>query len=165
LKILKNLYETIFYAMTGLCVLAVAVMVLMISVGVFTRYVLSYSLRNVDEIAGYLLVIIVYFGAAYTHRKDMHIRVPVVVDELPAQIRKFFEIAMEIVALFFVLVVLVWLAYDLCLQSYQMGSIYNSSLETPMWIPQMIIPLGSSVFAIEIIRRLYIEVKKRKQKE
>lgn len=163
MKILNRFYQGIFNLATGISVAALIAIVLMIVAVVITRYVFSYSLRNFDEIVGYLVVVIVYGGAAYTQRRDMHIRVPIVVDELPDGIRKGFEIATEIAALIFVLVVFIWLTFSVSFQSYQVGNISNSSLETPMWIPQMIVPLGSAIFAVEIIRQIILLITKRNQ--
>jgi len=71
-----------------------AVLVGLVLVSVFCRYVLNQSLSWSDEVVRYLFVWFTLFGAAVTLREREHIRVEYFVEKLPAALRRVIEIAM-----------------------------------------------------------------------
>ena len=156
---LSLVYKWLLAVATGLAAAALSVMVLIITADVTSRYVFLYSLRNVNEISGYLLVLLVFMGAAYAHRRDAHIKVDIVVKYLPIRVRRWLAVAMEVLALLFVGLVLVWLAARFSIQSYEVSAHFHSSMRTPLWIPEVLVPVGSAIFLLEIVRRLIIDIK------
>ena len=157
---LSLVYKWLLAGATGLAAAAISVMVLMITADVISRYVFLYSLRNTNEISGYLLVILVFMGAAYAHRQDAHMKVDILVKYLPIRVRQWLAVAIEVLALLFVGLVLVWLAARFPIQSYEVGARAHSSLRTPLWIPEVFVPVASAIFLIEIVRRLVIDIRK-----
>jgi len=71
-----------------------ALLVGLVLVSVFCRYVLNHSLSWSDEVVRYLFVWFTLFGAAVTLREREHIRVEYFVEKLPAALRRVIEIAM-----------------------------------------------------------------------
>ena len=65
-----------------------AVLVLVISACVFWRYVLNDSLSWGEELGRYLLVWISFLGASMATYRGAHIGIGVVVDRLPAKLRR-----------------------------------------------------------------------------
>src|SRR5437763_13577832 len=69
-------------------VLLMVLMVALVCVGVFFRYVLEASLTWYDEFASYLLVWLTFYGAVVASHRRRHIGFEVVVDRLQPQTRR-----------------------------------------------------------------------------
>ena len=70
-----------------------ALLVGLVLVSVFCRYVLNHSLSWSDEVVRYLFVWFTLFGAVVTLREREHIRVEYFVEKFPAALRRVVEIA------------------------------------------------------------------------
>ena len=79
--------------------LLLILMVVLVCLGVFFRYVLSASLAWYDEFASYLLVWLTFYGAVGASYHNRHIQFGTVVERFTADIRR----KIEIVAEFFIL--------------------------------------------------------------
>lgn len=76
-------------------------MVVVVTLGVFYRYVLSASLPWYDEFAAYLLVWLTFYGAVVTSHKGHHISFDVVVERLAPRRRRMVTILGECFTLAF----------------------------------------------------------------
>ena len=85
-------------------------MVLLVSLGVFYRYVLNSSLSWYDEFASFLLVWLTFYGAVVASYRRRHIGFEVVVDRFIPSTRKIVELIAESCVLGFQAVLLLWLA-------------------------------------------------------
>lgn len=81
------------------------VTLLVITAQIVWRYVFNDSLTWTEELARYLFVWITFVGAALAIRDGTHIRMALVIDRLPAQLRRWLDVAqLVLVALFLCLV-------------------------------------------------------------
>ena len=76
-------------------VLLLVLMVLLVSLGVFFRYVLNASLSWYDEFASFLLVWMTFYGAVVASYRRRHIGFEVVVDRLMPNTRRIVELIAE----------------------------------------------------------------------
>ena len=76
-------------------VLLLVLMVLLVSVGVFFRYVVNSSLSWYDEFASFLLVWMTFYGAVVASYRRRHIGFEVVVDRLMPNTRRIVELIAE----------------------------------------------------------------------
>ena len=76
-------------------VLLLVFMVLLVSLGVFFRYVLNASLSWYDEFASFLLVWLTFYGAVVASYRRRHIGFEVVVDRFTPSTRKIVELIAE----------------------------------------------------------------------
>ena len=76
-------------------VLLLVLMVLLVSLGVFFRYVLNSSLSWYDEFASFLLVWLTFYGAVVASYRRRHIGFEIVVDRLMPGTRKIVELIAE----------------------------------------------------------------------
>jgi TRAP-type transport system small permease protein len=76
-------------------VLLLVLMVLLVSLGVFFRYVLNASLTWYDEFASFLLVWLTFYGAVVASYRRRHIGFEVVVDRLMPNTRRIVELIAE----------------------------------------------------------------------
>jgi len=87
-------------------VLLLVLMVALVCVGVFFRYVLNASLAWYDEFASYLLVWLTFYGAVVASYRRRHINFEVVVDKLDPATRKLVDLVGECFVLGFQFVLL-----------------------------------------------------------
>lgn len=76
-------------------VLLLVLMVALVSLGVFFRYVLNASLSWYDEFASFLLVWLTFYGAVVASYRRRHIGFEVVVDRLMPNTRRIVELIAE----------------------------------------------------------------------
>ncbi len=82
-------------------VLLLVLMVLLVILGVFFRYVLGASLAWYDEFASYLLVWLTFSGTVVASYRHRHIGFEVVVDRLQPRTRRIVDFVGESFVLFF----------------------------------------------------------------
>jgi TRAP-type C4-dicarboxylate transport system permease small subunit len=75
--------------------LLLVLMVLLVSVGVFYRYVLNASLSWYDEFASFLLVWLTFYGAVVASYRRRHIGFEIVVDQFGPSTRKIADLIAE----------------------------------------------------------------------
>ena len=63
----------------------VPLMMLLVAVEVFMRYVLHNPAMVADEFSAYMLVALSYLGLAYTWKQGGHVRITLLVSRLPAK--------------------------------------------------------------------------------
>jgi TRAP-type C4-dicarboxylate transport system permease small subunit len=132
-------------------VLLLVLMVAVVSLGVFFRYVLDAALAWYDEFASYLLVWLTFYGAVVASYRHRHIGFEVVVDRLIPNIRKI----LEVVAESFVLVFQVVLFYYGWLLTHKMGDETAISL---VWVKMgwvySVLPITGGLMLLISVQRL-----------
>ena len=117
---------------------------------VFSRAVLGHSIEWVTEISGYMLAAALFMGLGRVYETGGHVNMPIIVD-------KFGKVGRDrllFVADIFVAisaVILAWQLGKLTIDSYQFNWRSSTSLETPLFIPQGLMFLGSGIFCLEVI--------------
>ena len=107
---MKNGYVKLMSALYYICVFiagtALAIMSVIISWGVFTRYVLGSGSFWPEPISIFLAIQLTFYGAAACYRADTHIRLRMFVDLLPPSLRRwqrhFVDFLMAAICLFMV---------------------------------------------------------------
>ena len=130
---------------------AVLLMVALVTVEVISRYFLRRSTLIADEYAGYLLVVVSFGGLAYTLHTEGHIRVDFVTNRLPVGVRRLlFGIGGVLGAIF--VAILAWQSWQLIQTSIGINERALTVVRTPLWIPQLVIPIGLVLFLVAVIR-------------
>jgi TRAP-type C4-dicarboxylate transport system permease small subunit len=134
----------------GATLWAPAAMVALITYDVVGRALFNSPSLITDEITGYLLVFVAFMGAAEALRAGRHIGVDVVVGSLSQRAR----LRLTLVALLFSLAFLTffwWHAVVMVYKSYVRNVTVPSSLLTPIWIPQVFIPIGMTLLLLQVV--------------
>lgn len=134
------------------------IMALSISYGVISRYVFNSPSIWVTEVSGYMLVGTSLLSAGYTLRKGGHIRVDSLDQMLPIPIRRIFYFLSHFVILAFSFILTlegVKMAYNSFVFNWKASTMLN----TPLYIPQLFIPLGSFFLFLQTML-LIIDFKK-----
>lgn len=109
---------------------------------VICRYVLNHSNAWVGEYSGYLFAFIAFLAAPYAYSQGGMTTVDAMIQKMKPKTRfvvKLFSIAVS----FLFLAVLCWKSTALMQLSLSKGWKSNSSVATPLWIPQLAVPAGS----------------------
>lgn len=104
------------------------------------------ALHGVEQLSGYMLAILSSWGLAYTLYEKANIRIDIAHDRLPPKARA----ALDVIALYsltFVSLMISWYAWPVLEKSLVNNSLANSSLATPLWIPQSIWFAGYAWFS------------------
>ena len=142
----------------GLTALILFLLMMLVVVGVVMRYFLNQPLLIVDEFSGYMLATVTFLGLGYTLRAGGHVSVEVVISRLPRRALSWLDPVTSVIGLLYVSW-FAWLAYKLVLDSYTIGTTYPSTLHTPLYIPQSVLPVGLALLGIQIVVEFLRKVK------
>ncbi|MEN8225402.1 MAG: TRAP transporter small permease [Bacteroidota bacterium] len=108
---------------------------------VASRYLLANPSKFTDEIAGFLLIWVSLFGAAYVSGKNQHLAINILASKLHGKKRKILRIGIHAVIVLFVIFVFIiggtWLVYT----RFHLGQI-SPALELPLGYVYMVLPLS-----------------------
>ncbi len=119
----------------------------------------NYSLGFAEELTGYGVVFMTFFGAALALRGSAMFQVHFLLDKWPEGTRRVLVRVFVLVALVICLI-LAWKTKDLTLSSFSRSKFAPTVLRTPLWIPQLILPLGFTVLAFFLVEQLLLTFRK-----
>lgn len=129
---------------------AVLAMIILIVQHVIMRYVFDRPDIFTDVISTYLQVGIVFLGSAYTLKTGGHIRISMVPDRLPSGARRLLETITNIFSCVF-LGFFAWESWVLVWTSFATYQRDFTLLQTPLYLPQIVIPLGLTAFFLQFV--------------
>ncbi|KAF1024108.1 MAG: hypothetical protein GAK30_00128 [Paracidovorax wautersii] len=109
--------------------------VVLIGVDVVARKLFSVTAGGADELSSYAFAISTSWALAFATLSRAHVRVDVVYQYLPVRVAAIVD-WLALVGLGVFMVCLTWYAYDVVAMSWLQDSTANSTLATPLWIPQ-----------------------------
>lgn len=135
-----------------------------ITIDVITRKIFSISFLESYEISTYIFAIAVPLGFGYALFAGSHIRIDVVFARLKGGSRALLDI-LGLVLLTGVVCVFSWQAVRTAYESFKMGARSNSTLGTPLALPQSLWAAGLTLFAlvcvVVTIRVIILAVRRR----
>ncbi|MHC1773570.1 MAG: TRAP transporter large permease subunit [Flexilinea sp.] len=122
---------------------------------VLSRYFLGFSVYWSEEIVRYLIIWSNFIGASIIVKPgpDSHISVDFFVDKFNESRRKVLGMATSLLC-FVYSAMLFFTGIELIRKSIAQGSISDTRLETPMWIPYLIMPLAGFMISARWIQRI-----------
>ena len=145
-------FDRIARAIEVTLALAFIAAVLLNFANVVGRYLFGISLLGSDEVQIFIMVGMTFIGAAVVTRRNLHLRMDVLLRFLPAPVRMLLRVVEQLL--------LIALAGFVLTQSYfyarQMLRIGRSSdmAGVPMWIPHGVIALGFGLILIIALSRV-----------
>ena len=127
--------------------------VLLIITEIILRTFFKTSTLIADEYSAYFFVVVVMLGIPYTLKENGHIKITLITSRLSKKLRLFFEVGAILIALslsLFILYHSVLMVYD----AYSLEMTADSIAETPIFIPQFVIPIGFLLFSLQFISEL-----------
>jgi TRAP-type C4-dicarboxylate transport system permease small subunit len=156
-RLLDGLYNSTA-ALAALCMVGLLVMVML---SVVSRQ-LGFNVRGTDAYAGYLMAGAGFLALAHTLKRGEHIRVTLLLNSLQGSWRK----AIEIWSLGFASLLSTVMAFYSCRlvwQSLDFNDVSTGVDATPLWIPQLVMAVGTVVFAIAFVDDFILEMLGKRQ--
>jgi TRAP-type C4-dicarboxylate transport system permease small subunit len=145
-----------------LCDLAgwlLAAMAILINVEIVFRYAFNSSTLISDEYSGYLFVWATLLGFGYALQNGQFLKVETLVSRLSARGRHATE-ALGALCGLFVAAVCVYATGVLFYASWRFGTASIQPSATPLWLPQLVLPLGFAGLCILYLHQLAVAVKR-----
>ncbi|WP_291298808.1 TRAP transporter small permease [Elioraea sp.] len=137
-------------ALRLLLLVMMAALVAAVTAGVVFRYGLGASLYWATEVPNFLLVWIVFLGAAVAWHEGKHIAFTVVADRLPALPRRVLDVATAVLLTgFFVFLVII--GFELVDRTMQSRS---EALKMPLGLLYLCIPVAAGLMALDTLASL-----------
>ncbi len=137
------------------CKVLIVAMVVIIGTELVTRNLFGFSFQLSDEYGGYLLAALCFFSLSVGHSNGYFHRVEFLQARLPEVGQAFSAIIFEALSLLFS-VVMLWEVALLEWGSWKSGELTSTILMTPLWIPQLTLPLGAAALCWSVGRRLVV---------
>ena len=126
--------------------IAIVIINVLTLVGVFTRYVLRDPATWTLPLSSYLLLYVIYLGAAYTLERGGHVGMEFVAEMLPPRWRVRCERLQDVLGLAFVLLFF-WQAWRIARRAIVEGQRDISTLNVPLSMTTIILPVGLGLMA------------------
>jgi TRAP-type C4-dicarboxylate transport system permease small subunit len=147
-RFLDRLYDAAG-VLAGLAVLAIFV----VMIGAAVMRQLGFRTGGTDDIVSWLTAAAAFLAMAHTFRRGDFVRVVLLLDGLPAALRRAFEIAcLSIAAVFVGFLALAGVRF--VHESYAFNDIAGGMIPMPLWIPQLSFAVGASLLLIAVIDEL-----------
>ena len=128
----------------------VPIMMTLVLVEVFMRYVLNQPLMLSDEFSAYLLVALTFLGAAYTWKERGHVRIVALTSRLPQRVSSWVRLIALILGFVFA-VTLVQAGYHFTAFSFRFNISSATWLHTPQHAPRLTLLIGFILLALILI--------------
>jgi TRAP-type C4-dicarboxylate transport system permease small subunit len=139
----------------------VPLMMMLVVVEVFMRYVLRQPLMVADEFSAYMLVALAYLGMAYTWRQGGHVRVTVLISRLPYRVSSWIRFA-GLILVFIFMVELDRVGYKMVVYALQINLRSSTWLMVPLFWPQLTVFVGfvllTLLIAVDIVQ-MFIKIR------
>ena len=153
-KNLNKLYKFCGY-IAAIFLVLVAVFIL---IGISSR-IFGFYIRGLAEYSGYCMAASSFFALAYTFVEGGHIRITLFLEKFSGKKKQLIEIWCLSVASFFS----GYLAYyfiKMLVISYRFQERSEGADEILIWIPQMCLAIGSTIFFISVLHKFILIIKK-----
>jgi TRAP-type C4-dicarboxylate transport system permease small subunit len=138
-------------------------MVVVIAVQVFMRYIMHNSLPWSEEFSRYCFIWLVYLGVSYAVKQDRHMRIDVVFLALKGKMKIVLAMAGNLMFLFFAVFALIY-GYEITMKLLTWGQL-SPALKIPVGFVYLAGPVGMGLTAIRLIQNLVSQAKHLASKE
>lgn len=152
-KVLDTLYDGAA-VVAALCIIGVLAMVLM---SIVSR-LLHVHMPGTDDYAGYAMAGAGFLALAHTLKRNEHIRVTLVIGKFQGRARRAIELwSLSVAVLLSGLCA--FYAARLSWQSHVYQDISTSTDATPLWMPQLLMAVGTAILFVAFIDEWILEVR------
>jgi TRAP-type C4-dicarboxylate transport system permease small subunit len=147
-KFLDRLFTWSGY-LAGVFLVTIAVLV----VAQIVARMLNTQIPSADEFAGYSLAASSFLGLAYSFRSGSHIRVTLLTERWSTKAQR---IMLLLTLIFTIIMIAIWGYNSLAMvfESWKFKDMSTGILKYPIWIPQLSMGIGVTLFCLAIIEDL-----------
>lgn len=140
------------YSVTILYMLMIAVIFLQ----VFSRFVVKYSIPWSEELARYLMVWAVFIGAGIGAKEGAHVGIDALVDVLPKKLKNYTQLFAYGISILFS-VILIFLSI-IMIQFLMRTGQTSPAMKLAMWIPYSSVFVGAILMSIRFGQVAYLKI-------
>lgn len=122
----------------------------LITAEVILRQVFSVSMLIVDELSGYLLVLLTFFGANHSLRTGSLLRVDIFYNRMSKKARRRADAMYDIACCVFCAILTYYFGRHVW-SSIANDVVSSTMASTPMFIPQLAMPLGMALMSVTFL--------------
>ena len=138
-------------ALAAVCLASIAVVMLAQA----AMRELGMLLRGADDIVSWLCAGSAFLALGHTFRRGELVRIGLVVDRLPARVRRPVNLAALAVSVAFV-GYMVYAVVRFVYESWQFSEVAQGLIQIPIWIPQMSFVLGALILFVAMLDELVV---------
>lgn len=153
MRVFFRIVELVSRSGMWLSVVGLFVLSAMVIIATLSRYLFNVPILGVDEISGYLNLLIGMLALAYTLKKNRHVRVDIVTQHLPKRVVDVLEVITSVLALMLLAQFLRtgWYSWMQLIASEERAQTY---LRTPLAWPYGFMMMGWCLFSLGVIAHL-----------
>lgn len=134
--------------------IAVILLAFLITYEVIARYVFNNPTGFADEVSAYLLVSIVFFAAGYVVKEHKHITVDMLYRKFSEKTKLWMDVLADFLGILVWTVLMVEIAI-VAQRSYIFSKNSTGIMETPLWIPQVVMCIGVFILVLQSFAELF----------
>lgn len=146
---MRHILNTLYRLSGALAAVGMVATLVLVTAGIVTRP-LGIYLRGTDDYAGYAMAACGFLALAYTFKHGEHIRVTLLVDRISGTFARIVQWVALLVGTA-VSAGLAWYSLRLAWQSHAFGDISQGVDATPLWLPQLSLAVGATIFLIAML--------------
>ncbi len=150
---MRRFLDGVYTLSAGLAALSLLGIFLVMMAQVALRE-MNKQLPGADDISAYLCVATTFFALAATFKRGELIRVGMLIDRLPAGVRRVQEMFVLAVAAGILGYVVYWTTQDM-LFSLEIEEVAQGTVPFPLWVPKCAVPLGSGLLLLAILDEFF----------
>lgn len=131
----------------------VLAMMVLVCVEIVLRNFFQQSLQIVDEVVGNLTAMFAFFAIAYALREGALLRVDVIFERLSPIVQAALQVVYDTLSLVYVAILFHFLV-KLVMSSFKYKVVSVSTLATPMWMPQSVMPIGAAMLILALMAEI-----------
>jgi TRAP-type C4-dicarboxylate transport system permease small subunit len=144
------------------CEIAIGVMAFVVIMEIITRNLFDFSFEMSEELGGYIIVGITFLSLPVCQVYRSYHHVQFIQSRLSPRLRAVSHLLFDLLSLGFC-GVLIWQLTRFELQSWRSGDVAPTLLATPLWIPRLLMPIGSVAAAVSLLRSAALNLRRCRQ--
>lgn len=145
---IKLIFEKIFIVFARSSEWILLLLALIIFYDVLMRYLFARPTIWALEISEYLLVYICFAGVTEAQRLRAHIKMRFFFNKFPEVIQLYLNLIFTLLTILFSFIIFLG-AYDLAVTAFRLDAMSNTLLETPLFIPYALVPIGMGFLTLQ----------------
>ncbi len=155
-----RIYDRILNVITNITGVVAGLLVLftgfMIVYEVICRSIFNAPTEWVMEISTYCVVVAGFLGMGVAYAGKKHIHVDILISRLSPKARCYIEFGIAFIGAFYSLIFMQQ-SWEMAMFSLEINNCAPTTLSTPLWIPQISMPIGLLVLLLQIIRTILVD--------
>ncbi len=155
-----RIYDRILNVITNITGVVAGLLVLftgfVIVYEVICRSIFNATTEWVMEISTYCVVVAGFLGMGVAYAGKKHIHVDILISRLSPKARCYIEFGTAFIGAFYSLIFMQQ-SWEMAMFSLEINNCAPTTLSTPLWIPQISMPIGLLVLLLQIIRTILVD--------